>query len=340
MSTRANDATARRIVMHQRLAENDLIGFILSSTDGGAGWDRLTLPMEYEKTTYKTTIGWEDPRKDEGELLWPERLPLSKVNKLKKDLGSFGYSAQYQQRPVSKEGGLIKKNWIKYYNVPFNSFTVRDFDVLVSSWDLSFSDQGDYTVGEVWGKKGPNKFLVDEVRGKWTFTEQLHQIEKLKEKWPTMRYILVENKANGAAVIDVLKKRLPGLLPIDPKTIGGGDKEVRLSACALEFEAGNVYIPSQNICVWTKDWTEELTTFPKGKFDDRCDSVSQALNWIAAKMSHNTVVAYDPSDEWTRQGYSPTQAKEKASQQKQLKDFTGGFIRNVNTVNTLRKVFD
>lgn len=340
MSTRANSSDSKRIVMHQRLAENDLIGHILSESDGGAGWEILNLPMEYEPTTYVTTIGWSDPRTEEGELLWPERIPLSKVNKLKKDLGSFGYSAQYQQRPVAKEGGLIKNDWIKYYNVPFNSFTARDFDIVISSWDLTFSDTGDYTVGQVWGKKGPDKFLVDEVSGKWTFTEQLHQIQELARKWPNTRSVLVEDKANGAAVIDVLRKRISGLIPINPKEIGGGDKEVRLSACALDFEAGNVYVPSHNISVWTKDWVNELTTFPKGKFDDKVDCTSQALNWIAAKVSHSTAVFIDETTEWIDKGYSPNLAKQKALQTKKLEDFSGQFNRGSNSSKTLRDVFD
>lgn len=338
MTSRRNSSDSRRIVMHQRLAENDLIGYIREESDD-AGWEIVSLPMEYEPTTYVSLLGWSDPRKEEGELLWPERFPKSTVNKMKSSLGSFGYSAQYQQRPVAKEGGLIKKDWIKFYNVPFNSFTARDFDILISSWDLSFSDEGDYTVGQVWGKKGPDKFLVDEVRGKWTFTEQLHQITALKNKWPTMRSILVENKANGAAVIDVLRKRLPGLIPINPKEIGGGDKEVRLSACALDFESGNVYIPSNNISVWTKDWVNELTTFPKGKYDDRVDTTSQALNWIATKVAHNTAIILDEGSEWIQKGYSPSYAKQKASQPKKIGDFSGSFVRQANTVSTIRKVF-
>ena len=470
MSTRANSANSRRVVMHQRLNEMDLIGYILSSSDGGAGWDRLTLPMEYEGSKYVTTIGWTDPRQEEGDLLWPSRIPQSKVNKLKKDLGTFGYSAQYQQRPVSKEGGIIKKKWIKYYNVPYNSALMRDFDVVITSWDLSFSDQGDYTVGQVWGKRGVDKILIDEVRGKWTFTEQVHQLEELRKKWPTARAHLVEKFANGEAAIDVLRKRIPGFISVNPKEIGGGDKEVRLSACSLDFEAGNVHIPSFNISVWSKDWVDELTTFPKGKHDDRCftgdtlvrtkeglkpikdieindlvlshknrykpviklyenktthvlnihieggeskvikttdkhpflvkdggwvkacnlrqgdilvdcenpdklirvvrlnfeyyeetvynleveednsyhiqdccvhncDSTSQALNWLSAKMSTSTAIYVDEESKYIKEGYSPNLAKQKAQQIKDLKDFEGGFKRNSYSQKQLRDVF-
>ena len=288
MPSRANSPDSRRIVMHQRLAENDLIGFI--KENDAESWEVISFPMLYEPTTFVSSIGWEDPRTQENEVLWKERFPEYEVKRLRNTLGSFGFAAQYQQRPAAKEGGLIKKSWLKYYGLPFNEYTLRNFDFIIQSWDLAFGDTGDYTVGQVWGKAGPDKYLLDEVKGKWTFTEQLNKIKQLRNVWPQTRVILVENKANGAAVIDALRRTVPGLIPINPKEIGGGDKEVRLSACALDFEAGNIYLPSSNFSSWVKDYISELTMFPRSKHDDSVDATSQALNWFASKAGNNVAV--------------------------------------------------
>lgn len=291
MTSRANSPESKRVVMHQRLAQFDLIGQIRENDP--LHWEIITLPMEYEPTTFVSSIGWSDPRNKENEILWPERFPPSEINRLKKELGEFGYAAQYQQRPVSKEGGIIKKDWIKYYGVPFTPYSLKHFDIIISSWDLAFGNTGDYTCGQVWGKKGPDKYLLDMVSGKWTFTEQVRAIKNLAETWPQIRVNLVENKANGAAAIDVLKKEVSGLIAINPKEIGGGDKEVRISACALDFESGNIFIPSHNIKDWVKDYVYEITTFPKARYDDAVDSTSQALNWFAYKASNNIALFQD-----------------------------------------------
>lgn len=288
MPSRANSPDSRRVVMHQRLAENDLIGYIREND--ADSWVIISLPMLYEPTDYVSPIGWKDPRTDENEVLWKARFPDYEVKRLRNNLGSFGFAAQYQQRPAAKEGGLIKKSWLKYYGIPFNTHTMGNFDLIIQSWDLAFGDTGDFTVGQVWGKAGPDKYLLDEVKGKWTFTEQLQKIRQLKSVWPQTRVILVENKANGAAVIDSLRRTVPGLIPINPKEIGGGDKEVRLSACALDFEAGNIYLPSHNFAAWVKDYVSELTTFPRSKHDDSVDATSQALNWFASKAGNNIAV--------------------------------------------------
>ena len=294
MPSRANSPTSKRVVMHQRLSDADLIGHIKSNEEGL--WEVITLPMEYSPTTFVSCIGWSDPRKHEGETLWPERFPPFELSRLKKELGSFGYSAQYLQTPVSKEGGIIKKDWFNYYPTIFSSYTLKEFQLIIQSWDLSFGNTGDYTVGQVWGRRGPNKYLLDQVRGKWTFTEQLREIRNLNARWPQTRIILVENAANGAAAIDTLKREIPGLIPINPKEIGGGDKETRVSACSLDFEAGNIYVPSHQIAPWIGDFIHELTTFPRAKNDDQADATAMALNWFAAKGG-NTIALMASQDE-------------------------------------------
>jgi predicted phage terminase large subunit-like protein len=340
MPSRANSPTSRRVVMHQRLSDMDLIGTILETDE--AMWEVIRLPMEYEPTTFVSSIGWSDPRTQEGEILWPERFPPFEVTRLKKELGSYGFAAHYQQRPAAKEGGIIKRDWINYYPTPFNSYLIKDFNLIIQSWDLSFSNTGDYTVGQVWGKKGPHKYLLDEVRGKWTFTEQLHEIRNLKAKWPQTRIILVENAANGAAAIDSLRREIPGLIAINPKEIGGGDKETRVAACSLDFEAGNIYIPSLQIAEWVKDYVQELTTFPKAKYDDSADATAMALNWFASKAGNNIGLMASKDDLKDLNRIIPSKyTKQFSSSYKKEADFSSASrsIINQSSVKDLRNIF-
>jgi predicted phage terminase large subunit-like protein len=336
ITTTSGDFVAEGFLVHNC----DLIGTILETDE--AMWEVIRLPMEYEPTTFVSSIGWSDPRTQEGEILWPERFPPFEVTRLKKELGSYGFAAQYQQRPAAKEGGIIKRDWINYYPTPFNSYLLKDFSLIIQSWDLSFSNTGDYTVGQVWGKRGPHKYLLDEVRGKWTFTEQLREIRNLKAKWPQTRIILVENAANGAAAIDSLRREIPGLIAINPKEIGGGDKETRVAACSLDFEAGNIYIPSLQIAEWVKDYVQELTTFPKAKYDDSADATAMALNWFASKAGNNIGLMASQDDLKDLNRIIPSKyTNQSSSSYKKEADFSSASrsIINQSSVKDLRNIF-
>lgn len=112
MPTRLNDQkNGAKVVVQQRLGETDLSGHILDKDSDGE-WDHLVLPMEFEEARRATTsIGWRDPRTEEGELLWPDRFDTPEVRKLTRDLGSWRAAGQLQQRPEPKGGGIIKRDW-------------------------------------------------------------------------------------------------------------------------------------------------------------------------------------------------------------------------------------
>jgi predicted phage terminase large subunit-like protein len=289
ISTRRNSPDARRVLIMQRLATNDPIGWELDNNPDI--WTNLILPMEFEpERKCITEIGWEDPRKEKGEILWPERFPPKEIKNLKKTLGSVGWAAQYQQNPVPLSGNIIKKDWFKYYTIPYNKFQSGSFELMIGSWDLTFTDTGSsYCVGQVWGKKGSEKYLIYQYRDKLDVVEQLAAIRKMKREYPAIRAMLVEERANGHAVLTMLKKEVPGLIAINPKEIGAGDKETRLAACSIDFEAGNVYFPHQTVSPWVLDVTEELTTFPKSPHDDIVDATTQALNWFASKAGLSSI---------------------------------------------------
>jgi predicted phage terminase large subunit-like protein len=288
-STRANTPDSRRLVIHQRLHEDDLIGYLKKNE--AETYDFVTIPMEFEpERKFFTSIGWEDPRTEEGAVFWPERWPKHTLEKLKKSLGEYGASAQLQQNPVPKAGGVIKRDWVKYYSVPFNKFQLCQFELILGSWDLSFSNTGNsYCVGQVWGKRGNNKYLLAQYRDKMDVVQQLQAIRQMKKDFPSIRCMLIEKKANGDAVIRMLQKEIQGLIAISPQEIGAGDKEVRLAACSVEFESSNVWFPDKSFAPWITETVNELVNFPKAQYDDIPDVVSQVLNWLATKSGLSSI---------------------------------------------------
>jgi hypothetical protein len=115
MSTRVNDPrTSAKVVVMQRCHQQDLAGHL---TEQG-GWEHLVLPAEYEGPTRTTTIGFADPRQEHGELLWPERFGPKEIEELKVSLGSYAAAGQLQQRPSPSGGGLFKRHWFRYWQLP------------------------------------------------------------------------------------------------------------------------------------------------------------------------------------------------------------------------------
>lgn len=271
LRNRANDPkTARIIVIMQRLAENDICGHI-KETD--PSFFHLILPAEYNpKLTFTSPIGINDWRKKEGELLIPDRLNQEFLDQQKKD--PYSYACKYDQLPAPIGGGIIKEDWLQhYFSLP------KTFDILLQSWDFSFKADGDYTVGTVWGRKGAYIYLVDLFREQIGINEQIKAVCKMQEKHPYARTILVEDKANGQAIMDMLGRHLSGIIAVNPKS----NKEERLKACVPEFNSGCIWVPHESIPQyhWIKEWKREITTFPKAKYDDQVDSTTQAINYLA-----------------------------------------------------------
>ena len=225
---------------------------------------------QWEVIEYPAIATHDEPHRKKGEALHPERYPLEELLRIKSDVGSRDWEALYQQHPTIDGGAVFKKEWIKHWT------TLPDkFDTMLTSWDMTFkaTDTTDYVVGQVWGRKGADCYFIDQVRKRMSFTDTIHEFVKLSNKHPKALKKLVEDKANGPAVIDVLKKHVQGIVPIVPKE----SKVARAYAVTPMWEAGNVYIPSPIICPWIEDYMTELTNFPVVAHDDQVDATTQAL---------------------------------------------------------------
>ena len=247
-----------------RWHEDDLAGKLLKASEDGADqWTILELPAICEEPIKPYDI------RREGEALWKWKYDEAALTKMKATVGSRDWAALYQQHPTPGEGGTFKREWWNYYKVLPSG--LYDY---VQSWDCTFKDaqSSDYVVGQVWARKGSSRYLLDQVRGRMSFTETIRAVRSLSAKWPQAVRKLIEDKANGTAVIDVLRKELPGLVPVEPE----GGKIVRANAVTAVVEAGNVFLPDPSIAPWVHDFVEEHALFPNGSNDDQVDAQSQA----------------------------------------------------------------
>jgi predicted phage terminase large subunit-like protein len=282
MSTRLNNPnTGARVVVMQRVHQKDLAGHLLSQGD----YDHLMLPAEFTGKRKTTSIGWSDPRKTPGELLWPKQFGPEALGKLKKILGTFAAAGQLQQTPVPSSGGAIKNHWWRWYGGDTEHKRPETFDQVIQSWDLAMKDleDSDYTVGLVIGRKGSLFYLLDCVHERMDAPAQVKAIKALKDKWPTAVAKLIEDKANGPAVISLLRIEVPGIIPVKADASTGG-KQARLSGIAPLIEAGQVYLPKG--VAWADEIQAEASAFPLGDHDDLVDALSQGLAWmlVAAYM--------------------------------------------------------
>lgn len=235
-----------------------------------------------------------DPRIVPGELLWPARFGPAEVAELK-GMGAYAYSGQYQQRPSPAEGGMLKRAWWKRYpEIQADPRLWPDWyrapDDALTSWDCAFKDNknANFVVGTCWYRKGSSMYLVGLVRGRLDFPATCAAIRDFARKHSAARGHLIEDKANGTAVIATLAKEIPGIIAINPE----GGKEARANAAARALEAGNIWIPES--APWVGDFIEECAVFPKGQYDDQVDSFSQAvLKMLAGPVGYVAVFSED-----------------------------------------------
>lgn len=291
-STRLNDPrTGAIIIVMQRLHEQDLTGHVLAR----GGWHHVKLPMradDRERVVYPVsgTVHERAP----GDLLHPERLGPAEVAQLETDLGSYGTAGQLQQRPAPAEGGKLKRHWWRFWHhpdAPLPPVAVKRadgsiylcpceplpaaWDQQIQSWDLAFKDakESDFVAGGVWGQAGANAYLLARVHDRLNVLATVDAILALTAAWPKASAKLIEDKANGPAVMQMLKNRVPGLIAVEPQ----GGKMARVMAVSPFVESHNVYLPHPALLPEIADFLNECAAFPNGAHDDEVDQMTQAL---------------------------------------------------------------
>lgn len=276
-----------------RWHEDDLAGRVLARAAADKEADQWTVvKLEAVKEGPPTT---DDPRQ-EGEALWPDRFPRKRLDKIRASTSERVWSSLFQQRPAPQEGGILKRFWWRFW-YPRGMATPPPIELVrlvdgsfhesiqrelpenlyqhTQSWDMAFKDikSSDYVAGTLWATAGADSYLLDELWDKMDFPSTLSAVRAFTHKWPMALGKLVEDKANGTAVIATLQSEIPGMIAVEPR----GGKQARANACSPAIKSGNVYLPHPALCPWVRDFLSECAAFPNGAHDDQVDSMTQYL---------------------------------------------------------------
>jgi predicted phage terminase large subunit-like protein len=246
--------------------------------------------MEFEPEHACRTKWGGDRRTIEGELLVPDRFDAAAVAEIKRDLGSQAAAAQLQQRPTPGTGNIFKRDWFaeRWLTLPEGLFTVI-------SADCTFKDSAsaDFVAIHVWGIAGGKFYLLDRICDRMGLPETIRCMLTLAARWPHATAKLIEDKANGPAVEQMLRDKMPGIIMMEPARMGGS-KVGRANSVSPLAEAGDVILPAANAQLavgkngtstvltyeWIDDMVESVCAFPFARHDDDVDAMTQALIFL------------------------------------------------------------
>ncbi len=308
LSTRLDRDNAPIIVVQQRLDRDDLIGRLIAM----GGWTIVELPAEDAQ----------------GVLLAPNVLPRTKLDELRKQIGSAAYACQYLQRPSDDANAAIKRTWWRFHRPALVAETMPrpsgcnmdapaartpdTFDRVVIAVDMTFGSlKGDFAVAQVWGSVGASRFLLEQWRKQATQLEQIAAIKALARKYPEAK-ILIEKAAGGAGALEQLAANgIPNIVPV---LTGGRGKSERLGVVSPTIEGGNAYLPLG--AAWVADYVEELAGATR--HDDAQDATAYALAELntgvdlgaAILARHDAMlIAFGASVAGKRAGFNPYTAR-------------------------------
>ncbi|MDR2078065.1 MAG: phage terminase large subunit [Rickettsiales bacterium] len=263
------------IVVMQRLHSGDLTGQLLEK----GGWLHLSLPALFEeKTTVK--IGNFIRNVEGGEFLFPERESSKEIEKIKLDMGSYFFNAQYQQKPMAEGSGMLREEWLHEFTED------RKFGGIYLSFDTAIKSgtNNDPTVCTVWGEQENKYYLLDVFRKWLEYPELKRSSIELLNRWKP-NYVLIEDKASGQSLIQDLRRSYGyNIIPVKATR----DKITRFAAVTPLFEGGAVFLKKND--AWLFDYKYEILNFPRGVHDDQVDSTSQFLDWISRRNSRTREV--------------------------------------------------
>lgn len=281
-TNRLNDQQRSAIVVvMQRLNEGDVSGVILSL---GMEYVHLMIPMEFEPDRRCiTSIGWKDPRTQDGELLDPIRFPRAEVEKLKRDMGSYAYAGQYQQRPAPREGAMFNRAWFEIVKAtPAKVRRVRKWD-LAATVPKDGSDP-DWTVGLLMAIDQDGFVYIEHIARMRVSSFNVERAIKNTADQDRATYGHVKihisedpgqaGKSQAAAMVRLLAGHV---VMTERET---GPKETRAEPFAAQAEAGNVKLLQGD---WNEAFLGELEVFPMGGHDDQVDAASGAYATLAMK---------------------------------------------------------
>ena len=279
------------ILILTRWHHDDLAGYLLGQPDKDR-WRVINIPAqaEHRPDAGESDILGREPGEYMDSARIDERTGLARSSQqweqTKIQVGPETWAALYQGSPTATTGNILPRDKWRQYDTPL---WIEDADgrrfipglqaedaEMIQSWDFTFKDTAasDYVVGQVWLRRGIDAYLLDQVRARMDFTASCQAMLTLSARWPQAIAKLVEDKANGPAILNALRSQVGGLIPVEPE----GSKVARARAISPLQQAGNLWLPSPMLAPWVGDFIEEAAQFPHGKNDDQVDGASQAVH--------------------------------------------------------------
>lgn len=309
----ANPETGAKVVIQQRLSERDLSGHVIDDT-----WTVLCLPERYNP---KHQFVWPDDPREEGELLWPDRIGEAANAERRQTLGGHRAAGQLQQEPAAREGEILKRAFWAYYPPEwldaaeeYDVSYLPNFRMLIYPWDTTFKDKtsSDYVAGGAIGVIEGDRYLLKTRHERMSLSGTMTAMLELREwgiaRWPNaIHRVIVENKANGPEIIARMRRVVPGVAKYDP---GNLDKTQRAENAEPDFESGNVWAPGESDMgrgrrgtdynplltpAFAQEVIEECVKLPHGTNDDLADMMTMGVNWVRTRGQSRARV-YSPAD--------------------------------------------
>lgn len=276
-----------------RWHEDDLPGWLIR--EGIGTWEVINLQAVNEET---------------GEMLWPESgRDHAWMAETKKEVKMRAWEAQFMGRPTPPKGIIFDRDWWKYYTPAERPPT---FDCVILAHDPNLGQEirdGDSTkrsfaVWQVWGRIGPDFYLLDQRRSQEGLSWSYKAADDLLALWPQIRGIYIEETVAGPGTMLQLKKKYPGVIGI--KAVGS--KEKRAEVMEPYARAGNIYLPRNIVvdaygdseAVWVQEFVEEYAAFPRGGADDQVDCGSHAIAQLSQRkhVPAAAPVSIEQANEW------------------------------------------
>jgi predicted phage terminase large subunit-like protein len=231
-----------------------------------------------------------------GECLWETDYPVDTLENIKVTIGTREWNAQYQQRPLPSEGGLVNIEWFQKYNwkewfaaeaqvIMHHEEIHMPFEIrrIVMSIDTAFKESqlNDPSAITIWGETKDNcYYLLNIINKRMKYPKLKDTVIRTWQKYMKFKRgqipVLIEDRASGQSLIQDLKRytKIPVLArPADL------NKQIRMSSVSPLIEAGRVYLPDK--APWLVEYETQMARFPLWKHDDLVDCTSQFLRWVA-----------------------------------------------------------
>ena len=313
LRTRLNPEDGSIVIIQTRWSQTDAIGLVMDLEENAPeefreGWHLIDFPAEYESWECRPHVPEcitveEDFRTVIGEALCPERYPSKSLGQIKASIGSREYGSLYQQNPQANDAAIFKPSWWQFRNMDEGPWMRK-----IISVDCAFTATAtsDFVAIATLGQREDGTIdILEIINERIDVVGTMSAIQNVVYRH-NPNAVLIEAAANGHAVIQMMGKRIPNIIPIKPDK----SKVARASGAAPMIEAGTVFMPID--AHWLRFVLDQFAVFPVGKNDDCVDAITQGLNWMRDRepMRETTVVwgrsdharQILPPDKFARQG--------------------------------------